>query len=159
MPFDIQQNAVLTSSQRAFDDPHSLFHASIDLSLPEKGHYGCDLLRHHTRSPARHLFLPPTPMFLRLAHFVVNFNLLPNRHALIRQQRRVESAKFFKVTAVDDFDGGRVFFAQPGDGIDVIPIRGVVGWDGSGDVSSSQRHIAVREGGTHNVVAFEEFRW
>ena len=158
MPFGIQQNVVLASLQHAFY-PHSLLHAFIDLSLPEKGHHRCYLLGHHTRSPAHHLFLSLTPMFSRLAHIVVHFYLLPNRHALICQQRSVESTKFFKVTAVDDFYGGRIFFAQPGDGIDVIPISGVVGWNGSGDVSSSQGHIAVRERRTHNVVAFEAFRW
>lgn len=68
-------------------------------------------------------------MFLRLAHLVVKFYLLPDRHALICQQWSVEATEFFKVAAVDDFYGGRVFFAPPGDGIDVIPIGDVVGWD------------------------------
>ena len=138
--------------------PHSLFHAFVDLGLLERGHYRCYLLRHHARSSAHRLFLPLAPMLSRLAHIVVHFYLLPNRHALICQQRSVESTKFFKATAVDDFHGGRVFFAQPGDGVDVIPISGVVGWDGSDDVSTSRGHIAVGEGRTHNVVAFEAFR-
>ena len=132
---------------------------SIDLGLPEQRHYGCYLLRHHARSSAHGLFLPLPPVFFRLAHLVVQFYLPADRHALICQQRGVESTEFFKVAAVDDFYGGCVFFAEPGDGVDVIPIGGVVGWDGSGDVSSSQGHIAVREGRTHNVVAFETFRW
>ena len=159
IPFGIQTKRRPSIRAKCIRYPHSPFDAFVDLSLPEKGYHRCYLVRHRTRPPARDLFLPLTPMFLRLAHLVVQFYLLPDRHALICQQRSVEATKFFKVAAVDDFYGGRVFFAQPGDGINVIPVGDVVGWDRSGDVSSSRGHRAVREGRTHIVVAFEAFRW
>ena len=76
-------------------------------------------------------------MFRGLAYSVVDFYLLPDRDGVVRQQGSVESTEFFIVAAIDDLDGGHVFFAQPGDGVDFVPVGGVVGREGSGDVSVS----------------------
>lgn len=69
-------------------------------------------------------------MLLGLASVVVHFYLLPDRHGLVGQQRSVEPTQFCIVAAVDDVHGGRVFCAQAGNGVDVVPVGGV-GWAGS----------------------------
>ena len=66
------------------------------------------------------------PMLLGLASVVVHFYLLPDGNGLVREERSVETTQFCVITAVDDLHGGHVFFAQAGDGVNVVPIRG--GW-------------------------------
>ena len=89
---------------------------------------------------------------LGAAAIVVHFDLLPDRDGLVRQPGGVEAAQLGVVAAVDDGHGGHAFFAQAGDGVDVVPVCGC-GRAGSCGVSSLNWDEAAERGRTYGAVA------
>lgn len=101
------------------------------LTLP-RGHNRRDLL-HHPPPLFSPPFLPLAPPLLGdvavAVAVVVHFYLLPDGDGAVREQWRVETAQLGGGAVVDDGDGGRVFFAQARDRVDVVPVCGC-GWAG-----------------------------